>query len=443
MHSISFISTPMLPPSFWRACIVAILVMALCVPGFCIGIDERLLTKNTIPSLTFGITPAYTIPNHSVTLSGGLYNFLVTLPGRQIIIERSVEYGPYEQIASVITGNDGTYLYLDTPPGRSEHKIYYRVAYIEDGKRITETEPIYLYLGTQETVDLLEETDGNNLHEKSKIQSQIREVPGYQFMINSTLSEENEQYLVVTVFISTTMQGSTSGIILASPCGDDLEMLAIGIPSQDGTITFPTVEGCTEYYALCPVVDGEITMCTEPFIYIKETKEVENTEGFLMNRLGRGNSQFLREWLSTSQFGDLIPNTSELASADEDEVIQDPEVIVTTDESDTGVSPIQIGTEPIFLELFKPRNTQRGVPTLVEASVTSMNGAPVADAEILLFLSSDLVYWYHAARSITNADGIAGFYVDAGHLATLKARVAFLGDAVYSTGESNTIFIVS
>ena len=443
MHSISFISIHIPSPSFWRASVIAILVMALCVPGLCIGIDERLLTKNTGPSLTFGITPSYTIPNHSVTLSGGLYNFLMTFPGRQIVIERSVEYGPYEQIALVITGDDGTFLYLDTPPGRPEHKVYYRAAYVEDGKRITETEPIYLYLGTQETVNLWEGTDEHNSHEKSKNQSQIREISGYRFVIDSILSEENEQYLVVTVFINPAIQGLTSGIILASPCGDDLEMLAVGIPGQDGTITFPTVEGCTWYYALCPVVDGEIMMCTEPFIYTKEAEEIEDTEDALANRLGRQNSQILRGWLSTSQFRDLIPNTSEQFLADEDEVTKEPGIIAETSDSNTDISPLQIGTEPIFLRLSQPRDTQRGIPTLFEVFVTSMDAAPIADAEILLFLSSDLVYWYHAARSKTDADGIAEFYVDAGRLVTLKVRAAFLGDDIYSTGESNTSVIIS
>lgn len=411
-------------------------MLALCAPGLCIGIDEDLLTKRTVPSLTFGITPSAIIQNQSVTLSGGLYNFLMTYPGREIIIERSVEYGPYEQIASVITGDDGTFLYLDTPPGRPEHKIYYRVAYIEDGRRITETQPIYLYLGTPETVEISERRDENNSQKEFKNQTQIREVFGYRFMVDSILSEENEQYLVVTVFINTAIQGLTSGIILASPCGDDLEMLAIGIPGEDGTITFPTIKGCSEYYTLCPVVDGEITMCTEPFIYTQDTEDA------LTNRLGQQNSQILRDWLSTSQFGNLIPNTSEHL-ADEDEVTKEPEVTFETSDSDTGIFPTQIGTEPIFLKLSQPHDTERGIPTLVEVFVTSMDGTPIADAEILLFLSSDLVYWYRAAKSITNTDGIAEFYVDAGRLVTLKARVAFLGDAVYSIGESNTIVIIS
>ena len=436
MHSISFISTHMPLPSFWRASIVAILVLALCVPGLCIGIDESLLTKNTGPTLVFGIMPSYTIPNHSVTLSGGLYNFLVTLPGKQIIIERSVEYGPYEQISSVMTGEDGTFLYLDTPPGRPEHKVYYRVAYIEDGKRIKETEPIALYLGTRETVDLWEGTGGSSSYAELQNQNQIREVPGYRFVINSTLSDENEQHLVVTVFISTAIQGSTSGIILASPCGDEFEMLAIGVSGSDGTITFPVVEGCSEYYILCPVVDGEITMCTEPFIYTKETQEREDT-GALTDALGRQNAQILRDWINTSQFGDLVPNTSEPALADEEEVATESGEIIPIN------VPTQIGTEQIFLELLEPHSVERGIPTLVEAVVTSADGAPIADAEILLFLSSDLVYWYHAARSTTDADGIAAFHVDAGRLVTLKARVAFMGDAVYRTGESNTIMIIA
>ena len=431
MYSIPFISINLSRVSFLRVgAIVLTLLLAVCAPGLCVGIDERLLTKDTSPTLTFGIIPGYTLPNSAVTLSGGLYNFLTTLPGKEIIIERSVEYGPYEQIASAITGDDGTFLYLDTPPGRAEHKVYYRASYVEEGRRIIETEPIFLYLGTPETIRLQGNMDDND----SNGNSQIREILGYRFVIDSSLHDE-ERYLVVTMLVRTSIQGTTSGILLASPCGDEFEMLAIGIPGSDGKIEFPAVEGCSEYYMLCPVVDGEIISCTEPFTYIGEEEEDENTQS---EGLRERNSQILRDWLTTSQFGDLLPET-DLAA--EDEVTEQSEI---SDESrETETSLIQIGTEPLALKLHQTQTAQRGLPTPVEIFVTSMDEIPVSEAEITLFLSSDLAYWYRAAKSITNENGIAEFYVDAGRLATLKARAAFLGNERYAYGESNTIVIVT
>ncbi|MCL2460468.1 MAG: hypothetical protein FWF19_03870 [Euryarchaeota archaeon] len=424
MHSIPFISIQR------AGAIVLILLLAVCVPGLCVGIDGRLLTKDTSPTLTFGITPGYTLSNSSVTLSGGLYNFLVTLPGKEVIIERSVEYGPYEQIASVITGDDGTFLYLDTPPGRAEHKVYYRASYVEEGKRIIETEPIFLYLGTPETIRL----QGNTDESDSNGHSQIREVSGYRFVIDSSL-HDGERYLAVTVLVRTAMQGTISGILLASPCGDEFEMLAIGIPGSDGEIEFPAVEGCSEYYMLCPVADGEIISCTEPFTHIGEAEEDENTQ---RGGLGQQNSQILRDWITTSQFGDLLPET-DLAS--EDEVTDQSNISDEISEPET--SSIQIGTESLVLKLHQVQAAQRGISTPVQVFVTSMDEAPVSEAEITLFLSSDLAYWYRAAKSITNENGIAAFYVDAGRLATLKARAAFLGNERYAYGESNTIVIIT
>jgi hypothetical protein len=434
MHSIPFISIHLPSASFLRAgAIVLILLMTVCMPGLCAGIDERLLTKGTTPTLTFGIIPGYTLPSDSVTLSGGLYNFLVTLPGKEVIIERSVEYGPYEQIASVITGDDGTFMYLDTPPGRAEHKVYYRASYVEEGKRIIETKPIFLYLGTPETIRV----QGNTDESDSNGDSQIREILGYRFVIDSSL-HDGERYLNVTMLVRTAIQGTTSGILLASPCGDEFEMLAIGIPGSDGKIEFPAVEGCSEYYMLCPVVDGEIIFCTEPFIYISEAEEDENTRS---GGLGQQNSQILRDWITTSQFGDLLPET-DLASEDEvDEITEQSDI---SDEISQVETPsFQIGTEPLLLKLHQVQAAQRGISTPVEVLVTSLDQTPVSEAKITLFLSSDLTYWYRAAKSTTNENGIAAFRVDAGHLATLKVRAAFLGNERYAYAESNSIVIIT
>jgi hypothetical protein len=427
MHSIPFISVcPPSVSSLRAGAIVLILLLAVCVPGLCVGIDERLLTKNTNPTLTFGMIPGYILPNNSVTLSGGLYNFLTTLPGKEIVIERSIEYGPYEQIASVITGDDGTFLYLDTPPGRAEHKVYYRASYVEGGKRIIETKPIFLYLGSPETIKLQENTDESDSNENS----QIREIPGYRFVIDSFLRDE-ERFFIVTMLVRTAIQGTTSGILLTSPCGDEFEILAVGVPDSDGKIEFPTLVGCSEDYMLCPVVDGEIVFCTESFTYSDEAEEDENTQ---RRDLGQHNSQILRDWLSTSQFKDLMPETEFVI---DDETTEQSEI---SDEiSEAEAASIQIGTESLVLKLYQTQIAQRGITTPVEVLVASLSEAPVSGAEITLFLSSDLVYWYKAAQSITNRDGIAEFYVDAGRLATLKARAAFLGNEKYAYGESNTI----
>ena len=423
--------------SFWRACAISILVLTFCVPGLSIGIDESLLTKNTAPTLTFGIMPGSTLPNNSVTLSGGLYNFLMTLPGKEIWIERSVEYSPYEQIASLTTGDDGTYLYLDTPPGRAEHKVYYRAVYVKDGRRIMETEPIYLYLGTTETVDFFQNSDDDSPRQNTDYR-QIRELPGYRFMIDSILAEDEERYLIVAMFTNEVTRGSVSGIVLASPCGDEFEMLAIGRSGSDGVIHFPAIDGCTEEYMLCPVIEDEITSCTEPFAYIGEEKR-ENTPE---SQLGERNSETIRNWLSESQFGNLMQNISEPAG--EEEILEEPEPeTVIAENTDIDVSPTQIGTEPVFLELSQTQEAQRGIPTPVEAHITSMDGTPIVGAGITLFLSSDLAFWYYAAKSVTDENGIAAFHVDSGHFVTLKARATFSGDAMHTTAESNTLVIIS
>jgi len=436
MHPIPFISIhPPIAPFLRIGAISLILLLTVCVPGLCVGIDEKLLIKDTGPTLTFGIMPGYALPGTPITLSGGLYNFLTTLPGKEIIIERSVEYGPYEQIASVTTGDDGTFLFLDTPPGRAEHKVYYRVMYVEGGKRVIETKPIYLYLGTPETITI--QKNGNESDESENIL--IREIPGYRFVIERSLLDE-ERYLIVTVLVRTEIQGTTSGILLASPCEDEFEMLAIGIHGSDGKIEFPALIGCSDYYMLCPIINEEIVFCTEPFTFSKETEEDVDTPN---KGLGYQKSQILREWLITSQFADLLPET-ELTTKNElftdDEIAEQSEISDEKDEIEP--SNIQIGTEPLVLELYQTQVAQRGISIPVEVLVTSMNNTPVSNAEITLFLSSDLAFWNKAAQSTTNESGIAKYYVDAGQLATLKVRAAFLGDEKYAFGQSNTLVLI-
>jgi hypothetical protein len=130
----------------------------------------------------------------------------------------------------------------------------------------------------------------------------------------------------------------------------------------------------------------------------------------------------------------------ETVLATEDEITEESEM--PDRGSEANASPTQIGTESLFLKLYLTKAPQRGVPTSVEVLVTSIDEIPLSDAEITLFLSSDLVYWFKAAKSTTNREGIAKFNIDAGRLATLKARTAFLGDEKYANSESNTLVLV-
>ena len=412
-------------------CFVFITLVLFATPCFGVGIDESLLTKKTGPTLTFGIMPGYTLAGSSITLSGGLYNFLKAYPDQEIIIERSVEYAPYDQIAALRTGDDGTFLYVDTPPGRAEHKVYYRAVYVEGDRRIIETEPIFLYLGTSDTIS------SYHPESNSELQSQIQvEAMGYRFLVDSVIpeeeTEETEEMISVTVFVSTGLSISASGFLLASPCDTDVEMLAIGVPGSNGMIHFPMLQGCSDAYMLCPVFDGEIDACTKPFSFVHEEQEEEQKDS---SQSGR--APVLSGWLAGSQFAELMPNTS---SPDPSEVVREVREIEKVDEIST---PDNIGDKPIVLTLRQIQGSQRGIPAQVEVIATSADGTPLSNADISLFLSSDLVYWYIAAQNTTDETGIALFHVDVDRLATVKVRAAFNGDKTFSSGQSNTIVVTA